>query len=125
MAGREGFTLVEIIVAIVMLSFVLLGLVGSTMKLESSIREQERRSVAIELVEERIAQIQIDPAYGTLEERYAGEDRPVTAHPDFVRTTVGKEVLGAEGEEYKVFTVSVDGPGVGPTVQRTIVVAAP
>lgn len=125
MAGRDGFTLIEIIVAIVMLSFILLGVVGSTMRLETAIRGQERRTLAIELAEERIAQIQIDPDYGTLEERYVGEDRPVAEHSEFVRATVAREVLGADGEEHKVFTVAVDGPGVGETVERTILVAAP
>lgn len=124
MTDSRGFTLVEIMVSLTILSVVLLGLVSSTARLERSVQVHESRTLAIEMVEEQLAQIQFDPDYENLEDEYEGEIAPIDAHPDFVRTTEGLRVQ-ADGTDHTIFTVTVEGPGVGDPVSRTIVVAAP
>lgn len=124
MRGEGGFTLVEIMVSVTILSVVLLGMVASTGRLQRDVRDNELETVALTLADERLARIEIDPLYDGLEDRWTGTDRPVAGDRRFVRTTDARVVAEPDGRHHKVFTVVVRGPGIQP-VSRTTVVAKP
>lgn len=127
--GREaerGFTLIEVMVALVILAVVLLGLGAATGTLVSRVSNSGRKEVALELAQDRLTRIQIDPVYDSLEARYASTGDTVPGHPGYTMSTDIVHWGGSgQAEDYKVVTVQVDAPGLAGPVARTGTVGAP
>lgn len=123
---RSGFTLVEVTIALVILSVVLLGLAATTSGFVRTVAASDRHTAAITLAEDRIALIQIDPNYARLDAVYAGLESGFPTLPGYTRHTAVVRV-GAQGQptDFKRITVTVSGPGLPEPVQRTVTVAAP
>jgi len=125
--GRSGFTLIEVIIAIVILSVVLLGLAGTVGKLGVEVKNTTDRTRAIQLAESRVTEIELTPEYDSLADWYAGTESNVDS-TDYTRIT---RILqrGGTGSSatmnHKVITVEVTGNGLTPPVTRTTVVGAP
>lgn len=125
--GRSGFTLIEVIIAIVILSVVLLGLAGTVGKLGVEVKNTTDRTRAIQLAESRVTEVELTPEYDSLADWYAGTESNVDS-TDYTRTT---RILhrGGTGSSatmnHKVITVEVTGSGLTPPVTRTTVVGAP
>jgi len=122
---RGGFTLVEVLVALVLLAVLATGVAAAAGRLASSAARDGQTLRALDLVGERLAQVASDPSYRQLETRYGGVD----ATEGFTRTTTILRVLqtrtGGRTLDYKVVEVQVTGPGVPVAVRRSITVAAP
>jgi len=88
MKARPGFTLVEVVVALLLLATIVLGLSAATTKMIHASTESARSTVALSLVQERLGQIAADPAYDDLEERYAGVETGELRGVEYRRTTV-------------------------------------
>ncbi len=127
--GREterGFTLIEVMVALVILAVVLLGLGAATGTLVSRVSNSGRKEVALELAQDRLTRVQIDPVYDSLEARYASTGDTVPGHPGYTMSTDIVHWGGSgQAEDYKVVTVQVDAPGLAGPVARTGTVGAP
>jgi prepilin-type N-terminal cleavage/methylation domain-containing protein len=123
MRGREGFTLIEMLIALVMMSFILVGLAGVTGRLSRSVDTNERKTLAVELAEDKIAEILIDADYDSLDVRYEGTDYPL----GFTRTVNDIVRTGGKGKtnDYKKITITVSGPGLSTPIIRSTTVAAP
>lgn len=128
MEHRDGFTIVEVILSLVLLSFVIMGFQAATSQIIHYAAQGDRLTVAAQLAEDRLELIRLDPRYETLIERYAGEEPELDGFPGLVRTTA-IERTRAEQEygvlDYHVITVTVDGNGLRTPAARTLVVAAP
>lgn len=124
---RNGFTLVEVIVALVILSTAVLGLAGSAGSLAVSAAAAELRALALEGVEDRLARVRLDPRYGGLDSLYAGTDLDLFGIQGMTRTTTVQHVQSGTPThlDFKRVTVTVTGPMVTPPISRRIVVAAP
>jgi hypothetical protein len=86
----------------------------------------ERRAAAMDLVDSRIDQVQMDPVYPGLDTRWAGSETGFPTLTSYVRTTMIRHVGGlGQANDYMEVTVTVTGPGVTPPVSRTITIAAP
>ena len=72
MKSRDGFTLVEVIVSLLLLGTVVLSLSAATAGMIRSSTESARNTVSMSLVQERLGQIAADPEYDSLEENYRG-----------------------------------------------------
>ncbi len=127
MRTQRGFTLVEVLVAIVILSVVALGLgrfVGSFLH---TVGTSNAKTVATAVAQEQAEIIRANTSYTTLVATY--NNNTVTGfsgYPNMTRTT---RVLRTTGNnprrDYTTITVTVSEPTMGPPVNITIVVAAP
>jgi prepilin-type N-terminal cleavage/methylation domain-containing protein len=122
-----GFTLVEVTVALVILSVAVLGLASSAAKLTTVAASAEIQALALYSAEDRIAEVQIDERYGQLEALYGGTESSILGLTGFTRTTTITHVVTTGGgpADYKVVSVVVNGPQLTSPISRQLVVAAP
>jgi len=124
MTTRRGFTLIEVMVALVILMAVMVQFVVMTGKATNTTATSQRSEAAIELAMDRIDQIRSDPNYGHLDSLYVGTESSFPSLPGVQRQTTAVHDSTAT-TNYKIFTVQVTGPGISTTVSRTTIVAAP
>lgn len=126
MCRDRGFTLIELMVALVIFAVVVLGLGAATSQFVHTVAVGQRRAAAIQLVEGRIETVQMNPNYGALDTLYAGTETDFPTFEGLKRETRIVHV-GGSGQllDYKKVTVIVTGPGLAEPVSRTIVVSAP
>ena len=124
---RSGFTLVEVVVAMVILSTAVLGLAASASRLATTSAAAELRSLAMEAVDDQVARVRLDPRYGGLDTLYGGVDQDLFGIPGVSRTTRVEHVQqpAPNALDYKRISVTVTGPLITPAISRQIIVAAP
>lgn len=122
---QEGFTLVEVVVALVILSVAILGLSGSAAQLGQAAARAEIRALALESVQDRISRVRLDPRYGSLDSIYSGVDSDLLGITGLTRTTTVTHVLQTNPVDldYKRIRVVVSGAQLGPDIARYIVIA--
>lgn len=122
-----GFTIVEVVVALVILAVAVLGLSASAATLATRAADAELRARALYTVQNRMAQVQVDPRYGLLDSLYAGTESNALGMPGFTLTTSVTPVVQTNPIplDYTVVDVVLDGPQLGGAVSRRLVVAAP
>ena len=128
MVQRDGFTIVEILLALLLLSFVVLGFQAATGEIIHYAAQSDRQLVAVQLVEDRLALIRLDPDYEALEPRYESTESTIHGFAGLTRSTVISRTMVTEATgvlDYTRITVTVDGNGLREPVARTVVVAAP
>jgi prepilin-type N-terminal cleavage/methylation domain-containing protein len=126
MAGLRGFTLIEILIALVILTVVILGLATATAQVVHVVTLADRNAAAIQLVDGRVEMIQMDPDYNGLDSAYVGTETDFPTLRGYVRETRIERVGGiGQATDHKVITVTVRGPGLSEPVSRTVTVAAP
>ena len=126
---RKGFTLVELMTALIVLTTAILGIAASAGKLIQSAGETELRALAVQAAGAKLQQVVLDPRYAILDSLYAGSESTLPGLTGFTRTTlithVTQNVGGATDQDYKKVTVYVHGPSLGDTIVRETVVGAP
>lgn len=123
---RGGFTLLEVLVAMVILGFVVLGAHATmTDRMVRDLGWQENRMRANQLALDRIHAVQADPVYANLPGRYAGTERDLPGAQGFERTTRFATTQLAPGNTYLTVTVTVTAPRLPSPVSRTVVIASP
>jgi prepilin-type N-terminal cleavage/methylation domain-containing protein len=126
---RKGFTLIEMVVAIVILTLGILGLGASAGQMMGAAARVAVKAEALQTVEGRISQIMTDPQYDSLNSFYGGTetDLPGLTGYEMVTTITHRRTRETDGRytDYKVIMVSLSGPGLGKAVSRTLTVAAP
>ncbi len=124
MKAREGFTLIEVVMAMSILLIVMLTLITMTGRTVHITTTSEREQAAIQLATDRTDEVRSNPNYAGLDSLYEGTDTSFATLQGFTRTTVIERTTSG-GHDYKKVTVRVTGPGLLAPVSRTIVVAAP
>ncbi len=129
--GRNGgFTLIEVTVALFLMTTVLLGLAASAGSLSTVNSQLELRAVALHAAENRIELMRIDPNYADLNSMYSGvEDSLFGLPPNFQRRTVVNRInqpqTGGGVLDYYNVMVEISGPALATPVRRTATIAAP
>lgn len=126
--GREGFTIAEVVLALVLLSFMVLGFQRATGEIIHYAAQSDRRAVALQLVHNRLDVIHLDEEYAALVPRYRETETAFDDYPGLARTTQVERTRAPQDRgvlDFTTITVTVDGPAVRDPVSRTIVVAAP
>lgn len=126
MGRRHGFTLIEVMIALVLLSVVLLGLASATTQFLRVVTTSDRTSAAIQLASDRIAWAQLYPDYATLDSALTAVETGFPSLPGITRTTTVAHVGGpGQSTDFKRVTVTVAGRGLLAPLERTVTVAAP
>ena len=124
MKSRNGFTLIEVVLALSMLLIVMLTLVTMTGRAVRVSTTSDREQAAIQLVSDRTDLVRTDPDYLGLDTMYVATETSFPTLIGFTRTTQIVRTTSSR-QDYKTITVTVNGPGLVAPVQRTVTVAAP
>jgi prepilin-type N-terminal cleavage/methylation domain-containing protein len=123
---RRGFTLIEVMLAVVILTTVLISVARYTGQFLHTVSTSTVRTVAAEVARERISLIDMDPSYTTLAAVWAGTQTGFPGYPNMTRVTTVSRVTGAAPpRDYTVITVRVTEPTMGQAIDVTTVVAQP
>lgn len=126
--NRGGFTIAEVLLALVLLSFMVLGFQAATGEIIHYAAQSDRRAVALQLVHNRLDVIRLDEEYEALVPRYRETETTFADYPGLARSTEvdRTQALQERGMlDFTTITVTVAGSGLRNPVARTIVVAAP
>lgn len=127
MKAREGFTLVEVIVALMLLSIAVLGLQLVAASMIRQTTQSQVRMSAAQLAEDRIDLIRLEPVYANVG-GYAATEGAITGFPNYTRTTTiyaRRDSTAAGITDYKRVSVAVSAPGLATPIVRTITLGAP
>jgi prepilin-type N-terminal cleavage/methylation domain-containing protein len=130
--SRKGFSLIEVLVALVILTVVLTGLGRFVGKFIHGVTTSSARTTAAEVARSRIERIKADPRYTTLTTLFgSGASADTTGFPGFARmrrrTFVVRDQSGTPARDWTTITVKVTDPSTlpGDTISLTTTVAAP
>lgn len=122
--SSAGFTLVEVLIALAMLSVVLLASAASTTKYLGVITRNRMRIQAAALADAQIAKVRVSPAYDSLTVRF-DSTRSGVPFPGYTRSTrVIRTGAGSTTDVTKI-RVTVSGPELSSPVVRYATIAAP
>jgi prepilin-type N-terminal cleavage/methylation domain-containing protein len=123
---RRGFTLIEIMVAMVVLGAVLLGAGQFTARFIHTTAISQVMTVASDAATERMEMITTDPSYTTLGARWSGTTTGIPGYPSMTMTTTIQRITGvAPRRDYTVVTVRVTEPTLPNPVRLTSIVGQP
>ncbi|MFV2007660.1 MAG: hypothetical protein ACC667_09445 [Longimicrobiales bacterium] len=126
---RNGFSLVEMTTAVLILTMGILGMGATAGRMTTAAEAARVRSEALQAVEDQLSQIQMDPRYTLLDSLYVSTKAAIPGVVGLVRsvsiTRTEKTVVGGGVIDYKEIYVLVDGPRLPEGLSRTLVVAAP
>ena len=123
---RRGFTLIEVMLAVSILSVVLVGVARYNSQFLHTVSTSTVRTVAAEVARERISLIDMDPSYTTLAATWAGDSLNFPGYPRMRRvTTVSRVTSVNPPRDYTILTVRVSEPTMGQPIDVTTVVAQP
>lgn len=122
---RSGFTLVEAIVATVILTGALLAMAGFTVKYQQDDTKARLLSRAQQAANERLEVVRSALPYASLDS-FATSESVLSSFKGFSRTTSVTHVGGqpADTVDYRVITVQVTLPNSSRTITKTSIVGA-
>ncbi|MEQ1856333.1 MAG: type II secretion system protein [Longimicrobiales bacterium] len=127
--NESGFTLVEICIAIVILSAAILGLGSSTSRLLQPTNDAELEFVALSAVDDRLSAIRLDPRYGAvLDSVYdmTEANNPLTGMSRVTTITRTQTAMsGGKVLDFQTIVVTVSGGRLATPVSRTLIMGAP
>jgi prepilin-type N-terminal cleavage/methylation domain-containing protein len=123
---RRGFTLIELMLAIVILTIVLTGIARYTGQFLHAVTTSTTRTTAAQVATEHIELVKADPSYTTLAASWDGTQNGFPGYPNMTRVTTVSRVTGtAPPRDYTIITVRVAEPTMGAPVNVTTVVGRP
>jgi hypothetical protein len=126
-------TLIEVIIAVMILSGVLIGLSNFTRRFQHLTNNHDALATASELATARLSAIRLHGTYSTLVSTFDGTSEtsatstanpPMTLYPGFTRTTSVVAVDSAYKAKYVTVTVTVTQTSTSTSVTKSLVIAA-
>jgi prepilin-type N-terminal cleavage/methylation domain-containing protein len=123
---RRGMTLIEVLIAMTILSVIIIGLGGFSTNFARTVSQTGMKSTASDLVADRIETVKAGGRYDLLETQFQGTESAVTGHPGFTRKTMILRVGGAptDSVDYKVVTVEVTAARLPKPVRKSTVISS-
>jgi prepilin-type N-terminal cleavage/methylation domain-containing protein len=126
---EKGFTFIEVVVALVVLSFGVLGTATAGARLAFTAVDIERRTVALQVIEDRLAEVRTHPDYASLDSVFSSQQDTVPGVPGMLRSTAITRTQnpGSAGRtiDYTTITVAAFGSSLSKPLARTIILAIP
>ena len=123
---RHGFTLIELMLAIVMLTIVLTGVARYTGQFLHAVATSTTRTAAAQVAAERIELVKADPSYANLTTTWDETETGFPGYPDMTRVTLVARITGtAPARDYTVISVRVTEPTLPAPVNVTTTVGRP
>jgi prepilin-type N-terminal cleavage/methylation domain-containing protein len=123
---RRGFTLIEVMLAVVILGIVLVSLARYNSQFLHTVSTSSVRTVAADVARERISLVDMDPSYTTLGATWAATETGFPGYPQMTRITTVSRITGVNPpRDYTVVTVRVSEPTMGQAIDVSTVVAQP
>lgn len=123
---RQGFSLVEVIVALTLLTGVLLGFASFAVRLAHTNRDIANISLASDLAVARLEQVKGNRVYATLVTTFNNQTETwASSSPNvgFTRQTFATRTNNVNND-YTTVTVIVSGRNLTPAIRRTTSIAA-
>lgn len=126
MHDRKGMTLVEVLVALTILSVVMLGLGTFTTNFARTVSETGIKSTASDLVADRLEVVKSGSRYDLIESQFQGTEPSIPGYAGFSRRTMILHVGGspADSVDYKVVTVEVTAPRLSKPMRKSTVISS-
>jgi len=131
-AGRRtaegGMTLIEVMMAMVILAIVLVGMGKFAFNFSRTERQAEARTIAVALADQRLSLIRATPNYSGMVANFAGTEATIAGFPGYSRTTAVTHTGGPRPtytNDYMTVTVTVTSLALSAPVSETVVVASP
>jgi prepilin-type N-terminal cleavage/methylation domain-containing protein len=120
--AREGFTLIEVMIALAILTGALLSMGAFMTKFAHSTTTSTAASFASDLAVARIETIKGSGDYGALEDDYEG----TTSSPDHPGYSIATDIERVKNslDDYTAVTVTVTAPGLERAVKKSTVISA-
>lgn len=123
-SNRDGFTLIEVILAVTILSSITLMMAAPASKFLSTAAKSQRRIGASVAADAQITVVRMYPNYDSLRVKF-DSTKSNFPFPGFTRQTqVIRTAPGAAGDVTRV-VVTISGPGLVTPIKRTATIAAP
>lgn len=127
MKTRDGFTLLEVVVALVLLSITVMGMQLVTVTMLRNQTSAHARLTGAQLAEDRIDRVRLEPDYAALP-GYALTEDTVAGFPGFRRVTevrTNRDSTARGIVDYREITVRVTGAGLPTPIVRSLIIGAP
>lgn len=123
---RKGMTLIEVMIAIIILATAALSLAGFMAKFARAVAVSDVKNTAIELASEQLENAKNAPQYSSLDSAMSGIVAMNTPYSGFTRQTMVSHTGGGPSDlyDYKTVTVIVTNPRLPAPVKRTTIIAA-
>jgi prepilin-type N-terminal cleavage/methylation domain-containing protein len=122
MKRRSGMTLIEVMIALVILTGALLGMGKFITSFSHATSDGALSSVASDLVLDRLETIKGSTSYATLD-TYAVTELAITGFVGYKRVTQVTRTLDGT-QDYKAITVTVSNPSLSAPVKKSTIIAA-
>ncbi len=126
-AGAGRFSVVEVAVAVILVAVVVVGIQGLAAGPVAGAPREVDHPTALDLVEERIERIRMDPQYRQIPSRYGGKETTIAGWPGYTRLTrvaATRDSTTSGVVDWLTVTVTVTGPESGVAVTRTVTLGA-
>ena len=120
---RRGMTLIEVMIALVILTGALLGMGRFITSFSRTTSDGSMSSTASDLVLDRLEQIKAYTNYTNLATNFAGTEATIAGFPNFTRVTQVLRTNNAS-TDYTAVTVTVSNPSMLKPVKKTTIIAA-
>ena len=127
MQNRDGFTLLEVVIAMVLLTVTVLGMQLSLTTMLHRATTGHIQLTASQLAEDRLERIRMEPVYDSLE-TYGTTETNLAGYPGYIRATrvVRTRSVTSNGDtDYKTISVRVTAPALLTPATRTLVIGKP
>ena len=122
MKRRSGMTLIEVMIALVILTGALLGMGKFITSFSHATSDGALSSVASDLVLDRLETIKGSTSYASLD-AYAVTESSIVGFAGYKRVTQVLRTVDAT-QDYKAVTVTVSNPGLSTPVKKSTIIAA-
>ena len=120
-----GMSLIEVLVAMILLAGVLLGMARFSATLAHTAGSARVLATATQLVSDRIGVVKGAPRYSAIESLYVLTENPITGFTGYKRQTRVLRVGGkaADSIDYKIVTVEVSNAALTKPVRKSTIIA--